>query len=116
MLKTKQLCIIGGGEIGFIRMKPFDIDASNVSNENELNEIIKSKINDNGFGCQTIIGAFIVLHANYSNEDIHAETKIHINDYYLNKDYVKNPIETPQKYIDMAKEFWNEDEGAYKNA
>ena len=85
------------GEIGFIRMKPFDIDASNVSNEDELNEIIKSKINDNGFGCQTIIGAFIVLHANYSNEDIHAETKIHIKDYYLNKDYVKNPIETPSK-------------------
>ena len=104
------------GEIGFIRMKPFDIDASNVSNEDELNEIIKSKINDNGFGCQTIMGAFIVLHANYSNEDIHTETKIHVKDYYLNKDYVKNPIETPQKYIDMAKEFWNEDEGTYKNA
>ena len=104
------------GEIGFIRMKPFDIDASNVSNEDELNEIIKSKINDNGFGYQTIMGAFIVLHANYSNEDIHTETKIHVKDYYLNKDYVKNPIKTPQKYIDMAKEFWNEDEGAYKNA
>ena len=104
------------GEIGFIRMKPFDIDASNVSNEDELNEIVKSKINDNGFGCQTIMGAFIILHANYSNEYIHTETKIHVKDYYLNKDYVKNPIETPQKYIDMAKEFWNEDEGAYKNA
>ena len=83
------------GEIGFIRMKLFDIDASNVSNEDELNEIIKSKINDNGFGCQTIMGAFVVLHANYSNEDIHTETKIYVKDYYLNKDYVKNPIKTP---------------------
>lgn len=92
-----------GGETSFIQMKPFDIDASNISNEDELNEIIKSLINDNGFGCQSIMGAFICLYANYSNEDVYTGTKIHIKDYYLNKD-----IETPQKYIDLAEEKWYE--------
>jgi hypothetical protein len=92
------------GEIGFIRMKPFDIDADDISNEDELNEIIKSLINDNGFGCQSIMGAFIVLYANYSNEDVYTGTKIHVKDYYLNKDV----IETPQKYIDLAEDAWYE--------
>ena len=85
-------------------MKPFDIDATDISNEDELNEIIKSLINDNGFGCKSIMGAFIVLYANYSNEDIYTGTKIYVKDYYLNKD----AIETPQKYIDLAKEMWDE--------
>jgi hypothetical protein len=92
------------GGTGFIQMKPFDVDASNISNEDELNEIIKSLINDNGFGCQRIMGAFIVLFAKYSNEDELAGTKIHVKDYYLNKDVIK----TPQKYIDMAEEMWYE--------
>jgi hypothetical protein len=93
-----------GGETGFIKMKPFDIDASNISNEDELNEIIKSLINDNGFGCQRIMEAFIVLYPKYSNEDKLASTKIHVKEYYLNKDV----IETPQKYIDLAEEMWFE--------
>ena len=29
---------------------------------------------------------------------------------------LKTQLKPPQKYIDMVKEFWNEDEGAYKNA
>lgn len=93
-----------GGEIGFIQMKPFDIDASDISNEDELNEIIKSLINDNDFGCQSIMGAFIILYANYSNEDVFNGTKIHVKEFYLNKD----AIETPQKYIDLAEEMWYE--------
>ena len=93
-----------GGETGFIQMKPFDIDADDISNEDELNEIIKSLINDNGVGCQSIMGAFIVLYANYSNEDVYAGTKIHVKDYFLNKD----AIETPQKYIDLVEETWYE--------
>ena len=30
------------GATGFIKMKPFDIEAADISNEEELNEIIKS--------------------------------------------------------------------------
>lgn len=93
-----------GGETGFIQMKPFNIDADDISSEDELNEIIKSLINDNGFGCQRIMGAFIVLYAVYSNQDVYTGTKIYVKNYYLNKDV----IETPQKYIDMAEEMWYE--------
>lgn len=93
-----------GGETGFIQMKPFNIDADDISSEDELNEIIKSLINDNGFGCQRIMGAFIVLYTVYSNQDVYTGTKIYVKNYYLNKDV----IETPQKYIDMAEEMWYE--------
>lgn len=93
-----------GGDTGFIQMKPFNIDADDISSEDELNEIIKSLINDNGFGCERIMGAFIVLYAVYSNQDVYTGTKIHVKDYYLNKDV----IETPQKYIDLAEEMWYE--------
>lgn len=67
-----------------------------------MNEIIKSLINDNGFGCQNIMGAYIVLYANYSNKDVYCGTKIYLKNYYLNKDV----IETPEKYIKIAEDTW----------
>lgn len=96
-----------GGETGFIRMNPFNFDATNLgetdlSDEEELNEIIKSLINDNGFGCEKIFGAWIVLYANYSNDEVYSGTRIHLKDFYLDKDVNK----TPEKYIQMAEEVW----------
>ena len=96
-----QFCRNGAEELGSLKWEPFDIEATDISNEEELNENIKSLINDNGFGCQSIMGAYIVLSANYSNKDVCiGGIKIHVKDYYLNKD-VK---ETPQRYIDLAED------------
>jgi hypothetical protein len=99
-----------GGGIGCIKMNPFDIDATalgetDLSDEEELNEIIKSLINDGGFGCQSIMGAYIVLYAYYSNKDVCTSgIKIHLKNYYLNKDTIK----TPQRCIDLAEDTWYE--------
>lgn len=61
------------GNIGFIDMKPFDIKLDKIDDE----EYIISKLNDNGYGCQEILGACIDKCLVYNEEDL------------LGSDYIK---------------------------
>jgi hypothetical protein len=56
-----------------IKMKTFDIDANGVKSETEFEDIIKSLLNDNGFGCKAIIGAFVEVWAVYTGFNTQAK-------------------------------------------
>lgn len=49
-----------------IKMKTFVIDAKAFQSEKEFVDIIESLLNDNGFGCKAIIGAFVEVWAVYT--------------------------------------------------
>jgi hypothetical protein len=50
---------------GIIKMKPFFVDSENIHNEYEFEDKLKSLLNDNGFGCKDIIGAYVNIFASY---------------------------------------------------
>ena len=56
-----------------IKMKTFDIDAKGIQSETEFVDIIESLLNDNGFGCQAIIGAFVEVWAVYTGFNTQAK-------------------------------------------
>lgn len=56
-----------------IKMKTFDIDANRIKSEKEFIDIIESQLNDNGFGCKAIIGAFVEVWAVYTGFNTQAK-------------------------------------------
>ena len=56
-----------------IKMKTFDIDAKGIQSETEFVEIIESLLNDNGFGCKAIIGAFVEVWTVYTGFNTQAK-------------------------------------------
>lgn len=56
-----------------IKMKTFDIDANGIQSEKEFVDIIESRLNDNGFGCKTIIGAFVEVWTVYTGFNTQAK-------------------------------------------
>lgn len=56
-----------------IKMKTFDIDANVIKSEAEFVDLICSLLNDNGFGCKAIIGAFVEVWAVYTGFNTQAK-------------------------------------------
>lgn len=56
-----------------IKMKTFDIDANGIKSEAEFVDIIVSLLNDNGFGCKAIIGAFVEVWSVYTGFNTQAK-------------------------------------------
>lgn len=56
-----------------IKMNTFDIDANGIQSEDEFVHVIESLLNDNGFGCKAIIGAFVEVWAVYSGFNTEAK-------------------------------------------
>lgn len=56
-----------------IKMKTFDIDANVIKSETEFVDLICSLLNDNGFGCKAIIGAFVEVWAVYTGFNTQAK-------------------------------------------
>jgi hypothetical protein len=56
-----------------IKMAPFDIDANGIQSETEFVNIIESQLNDNGFGCKSIIGAFVEVWTVYTGFNTQAK-------------------------------------------
>ena len=56
-----------------IKMKTFDIDANGIKSEAEFVDIIESLLNDNGFGCKAIIGAFVEVWSVYTGFNTQAK-------------------------------------------
>lgn len=51
--------------VGIIKMNPFFVDPEDIQNEYEFEDKLKSLLNDNGFGCKDIIGAYVNIFASY---------------------------------------------------
>ena len=84
--KIEGIAIIKNWEksISAIKMDDFYIDADQIKNENEFKESIKAYLNDGGFGCEFIKGAYIKIFGIYEyNFDT---AKIFINDMFIDKD------------------------------
>ena len=56
-----------------IKMKTFDIDAKGIQSEKEFVDIIESLLNDSGFGCKAIIGAFVEVWTVYTGFNTQAK-------------------------------------------
>lgn len=66
-----------------IKMKTFDIDANGIKSETEFVDIIESLLNDNGFGCKAIIGAFVEVWSVYTG--FNTEAKQFAKDMFVTK-------------------------------
>ena len=71
--------------IGTIQMKNFNINPDDLKSDDELEEVIKSLLNDNGFGCKDIIGAYIDIFASYINVGTAGTYDIWVKDMYIEK-------------------------------
>lgn len=75
--------MLWGGGTSAIKMESFEIDSANIESEEEFDEIIKSLLNDNGFGCERILGAYVRVYAKYTNNNTSA--KVFACDKYIEK-------------------------------
>jgi hypothetical protein len=81
-----------GGETAYIDMKPIYIEQA-VKDAEALYDLIREGLNDNGFGCERILGAHVDIYAVYSNQDVYTSTKVYIGHLWLDKD---KDIPTPE--------------------
>lgn len=77
-------CIIDWyDDTGVIKMKPFDVMLEDITEEKSLEDIVKENLNDNGFGCQAIRGAYLVKYNIYAYDGneiaIFADDDIYVN-------------------------------------
>ena len=70
--------------IACVMMNEFAITEP-VESTDELYNIIKSLINDNGTGSKEILGAYLAIYASYSNEDVYNSAKIFVENIFLDK-------------------------------
>lgn len=85
--------------IGAIKMNEFVIDEP-VESKEELYDVIRSLMNDNGFGCRSILGAHVNIYAAYSNDEVYNGSYVFIESLFLDKDnYV-----VPEKYRKLAED------------
>jgi hypothetical protein len=68
-----------------VQMERIFIPGEDVSTEAELIERIKMNINDGGFGCQDIYGAYVVIFARYDSKD-GISTKQQVDARFINCD------------------------------
>ena len=66
-----------------VKMKSFDVPADGLQSENEVMDIIVSLLNDNEFGCKSIIGAFVEIWAVYTG--FNTEAKTFVKDEFVTK-------------------------------
>ena len=66
-----------------IKMNTFNIDANGIQSEDEFVHIIESLLNDNGFGCKAIIGAFVEVWVVYTG--FNTEAKQFAKDMFVTK-------------------------------
>jgi hypothetical protein len=57
-----------GGGSGIVKMQEFSIDPNGLKDFDEMKEIIKSLLNDGGFGCESIIGGYVHIWASYTSK------------------------------------------------
>ena len=81
-----------GGETAYIDMEPIYIEQA-VKDAEALYDLIREDFNDNGFGCEKILGAHVDIYAVYSNRDVYTSTKVYIEHLWLDKD---KDIPTPE--------------------
>lgn len=78
---------------GAIIMKPFEFSAEGIKSEDAFIEIIKSLLNDNGFGCRDIKGAYVEIYGIYETKNnehnVNAESEIYIKETFVDKDPYK---------------------------
>lgn len=81
------------GGTSAIIMKPFEFSAEGIESEDDFLEIIKSLLNDNGFGCQNIKGAYVEIYGVYEAKEnkhyVNAESEIYIKETFVDKDPYK---------------------------
>ena len=70
---------------GIIEMKPFFVDPADIKNEYEFEDKLKSLLNDNGFGCKDIIGAYVDIFASYCLPGCNNTFEIWTEDRYVEK-------------------------------
>jgi hypothetical protein len=68
--------------VGSIKMNNFEIPATAISSEEELKANIIAKLNDGGFGCKEIKGAFVEIMARYTG---YADAKAHVTEFFVEK-------------------------------
>ena len=73
-------------------MEPIYIEQA-VKDAEALYDLIREDLNDNGFGCEKILGAHVDIYAVYSNRDVYTSTKVYIEHLWLDKD---KDIPTPE--------------------
>ena len=71
--------------IGIIRMKNFNINPDDLKSSDEFEEVIKSLLNDNGFGCKDIIGAYVNIFASYINVGNAGTYDMWVKDMFIEK-------------------------------
>lgn len=65
-------------------MQEFSIDPNGLKDFDEMKEIIKSLLNDGGFGCESIIGGYVHIWASYTCNTINA--KHYVDSIFVEKD------------------------------
>ena len=78
-----------------VKMKSFDVPADGLQSENEVMDIIASLLNDNEFGCKSIIGAFVEIWAVYTGFNTEAKS-------FVKTEFVTKPGE---KMSEKEKDF-----------
>lgn len=79
-----------GGPTSTIQMNEIVIDEA-LETKEELYDAIRSLMNDAGFGCREILGAFVAIYAAYSNEDVYNSSKVFVETTFLDKTDTKTP-------------------------
>lgn len=91
------------GSTSVIIMKPFEFSAEGIESEDNFFEIIKSLLNDNGFGCRDIKGAYVEIYGVYGTKNnehnVDAESEIYIKETFVDKElYTLTDEETALAY------------------
>jgi hypothetical protein len=79
-----------GGSNSIIKMHEFSIDPDGLKDFDEVQEIIKSLLNDGGHDCESIIGGYVRIWASYNSKgDTFNQTmnaKRYIDSIFVEKD------------------------------
>jgi hypothetical protein len=94
-----------GGGSGVVKMQEFSIDPNGLKDFDEMKEIIKSLLNDGGYGCESIIGGYVHIWAYYTNKDcILDKTKMGQTVYakrYVDSIFVEKDGKLTEDYKDL---------------
>lgn len=94
-------CIIDWyDQTGFIKMKSFEIFLEDVEDPNNLLDIVRDNLNDNGFGCQHIKGAILSKWGIYSTGRKN-DPNISCYDFITDNIYVNIDDKNPMTNIEL---------------
>lgn len=95
------------GGTSAIIMRPFEFSAEWIESEDDFFKIIKSLLNDNGFGCQNIKGAYVEIYGVYgtgnNEQNVDAESEIYIKETFVDKE----PYELTDEETALAYDAYN---------